>query len=135
MAKRCGWAAYCSKALCFDAGVVPRPRIGFDRLSAEMPFFKESTYIDEELRQQLNMVLETENTAYIDSVLNRVFNDEVRLIEAARARREMMRMMDPNHWLLLLLLPMDRIMLMTMAFLPAIRQLSLSLGATPQPIS
>jgi hypothetical protein len=27
-----------------------------------MPFFKESTYIDEELRQQLNMVLETENT-------------------------------------------------------------------------
>ena len=81
------------KPSAFDAGVVPRPRIGFDRLSAEMPFFKESTYIDEELRQQLNMVLETENTAYIDSVLNRVFNDEVRLIEAARARREMMRMM------------------------------------------
>lgn len=81
------------KASAFDAGVVPRPRIGFDRLSAEMPFFKESMYVDEELRQQLNMVLETGNQAYIDSVLNRVFNDTIRLLEGARARREMMRMM------------------------------------------
>lgn len=81
------------KPSAFDVGVVPRPRIGFDRLSAEMPFFKESTYVDEELRQQLNMVLETGNQAYIDSVVNRVFNDETRLLEGARARREMMRMM------------------------------------------
>lgn len=81
------------KPSAFDAGVVPRPRIGFDRLSAQMPFFKESTYIDEELRQQLNLVLETGNQAYIDSVMNRVFNDEIRLLEGARARREMMRMM------------------------------------------
>lgn len=81
------------KPSAFDVNAVPRPRIGFDRLSAEMPFFKESTYIDEELRQQLNMVLETGNQAYIDSVLNRVFNDEIRLLEGARARREMMRMM------------------------------------------
>lgn len=81
------------KPSAFDVGVVPRARIGFERLSAEMPFFKESTYIDEELRQQLNMVLETGNQAYIDSVMNRVFNDEMRLLEGARARREMMRMM------------------------------------------
>lgn len=80
------------KPSAFDAAAVPRPRIGFDRLSAEMPFFKESTYIDEELRQQLNMVLETGNQAYIDSIMNRVFNDEIRLLEGARARREMMRM-------------------------------------------
>jgi hypothetical protein len=77
----------------FDVSAVPRPRIGFERLSTEMPFFKESTYIDEEMRQQLNMVLETGNQAYIDSVINRVFNDEVRLLEGARARREAMRMM------------------------------------------
>lgn len=81
------------KPSAFDAGVVPRPRIGFERLSTEMPFFKESTYVDEELRQQLNMVLETGNQAYIDSVMNRIFNDEIRLLEGARARREMMRMM------------------------------------------
>ena len=80
------------KPSAFDAAAVPRPRIGFDRLSAQMPFFKESTYIDEELRQQLNMVMETGNQAYIDSIMNQVFNDEVRLLEAAAARREMMRM-------------------------------------------
>lgn len=81
------------KPSAFDVGAVPRPRIGFDRLTAQMPFFKESTYVDEELRQQLNMVLETGNQAYIDSVINRVFNDEIRLLEGARARREAMRMM------------------------------------------
>lgn len=81
------------KPSAFDAGAVPRPRIGFDRLTAEMPFFKESLYIDEELRQQLNMVLETGNQAYIDAVLNRIFNDNVVLLEGARARREQMRMM------------------------------------------
>jgi hypothetical protein len=81
------------KPSAFDVGVIPRARIGFERLSAEMPFFKESTYIDEELRQQLNMVLETGNQAYIDSIMNRVFDDEMRLLEGARVRREMMRMM------------------------------------------
>lgn len=81
------------KPSAFDVNAVPRPRIGFDRLSAQMPFFKESTYIDEELRQQLNMVLETGNQAYIDSVINQVFADETNLLEGARARREMMRMM------------------------------------------
>lgn len=77
----------------FDAAAKPRARIGFDKLSAEMPFFKESTYIDEELRQQLNMVLETGNAAYIESVVNRVFDDELSLLEGASAQRERMRMM------------------------------------------
>lgn len=81
------------KPSAFDSGAIPRPRIGFDRLSAEMPFFKESLYIDEELRQQLNMVLETGNTEYIDAVLNRIFNDNTVLLEGAAARREQMRMM------------------------------------------
>lgn len=81
------------KVSAFDATAVPRPRIGFDKLTAEMPYFKESTYIDEELRQELNMVLETGNQAYIDSVMNRVFDDEMRLLRAARASRERMRMM------------------------------------------
>lgn len=80
------------KPSAYDVGVVPRGRMGFDRISAEMPFFKESMYIDEELRQQLNMVLETGNQAYIDSVLNRVFSDTVQLLDAARTRREAMRM-------------------------------------------
>ena len=81
------------KPSAFDAGVIPRERMGFDSLQMQMPFFKESTYIDEELRQQLNMVLETGNAAYIDAITNRVFNDETRLLEGARARIEQMRMM------------------------------------------
>lgn len=77
----------------FDVHAIPRERIGFEKLYAEMPFFKESMYIDEELRQQLNMVLETGNNAYIDSVMSKIFDDETRLLRGARARREQMRMM------------------------------------------
>jgi hypothetical protein len=81
------------KPSAFDVAAVPRPRIGFDTLATEMPFFKESTYIDEKLRQELNMVLETGNQAYIDSVMNRVFNEPMVLLEGAAAQRERMRMM------------------------------------------
>lgn len=81
------------KPSAFDAGAVPRARIGFDKLSTQMPFFKESTYVDEDLRQELNIVLETGNQAYIDAVVRRVFADETHLLEGARARREEMRMM------------------------------------------
>lgn len=76
----------------YDVKSKKRDRIGFEKLAAEMPFFKESTTIDEELRQQLNMVIATGNQAYIDSVLNNVFNDEMRLLRGARAQRERMRM-------------------------------------------
>lgn len=81
------------KTSAFDVHAIPRPRIGFEKLSAEMPYFKESMYIDEELRQELNMVLETGNQAYIDAVMNRIFDDEMQLLRAARASRERMRMM------------------------------------------
>ena len=81
------------KVSAFDVHAIPRTRIGFEKLTAEMPFFKESTYIDEELRQELNIVLETGNQAYIDSVMQRIFDDETRLLRGARASRERMRMM------------------------------------------
>lgn len=81
------------KTSAFDVHAIPRARVGFEKLTAEMPYFKESTYIDEELRQELNLVLETGNQAYIDSVMNKVFDDETRLLRGARASRERMRMM------------------------------------------
>lgn len=81
------------KNSAFDAFAIPRPRIGFEKLTSEMPYFKESTYIDEELRQELNMVLETGNQGYIDSVMNKIFDDEMRLLRGASASRERMRMM------------------------------------------
>lgn len=77
----------------YDVKARKRPRIGFDKLTAQMPFFKEGYSIDEELRQQLNMVLETGNQTYIDSIMNQVFEDEMNLLNGARAQRERMRMM------------------------------------------
>lgn len=81
------------KTSAYDVHAIPRPRLGFDKLSAEMPYFKESTYIDEAIRQELNLVLETGNQAYIESVMNRVFDDETNLLRGAAASRERMRMM------------------------------------------
>lgn len=81
------------KTSAFDVHAVPRARVGFEKLTADMPYFKESTYIDEELRQELNLVLETGNQAYIDSVMAKIFDDETRLLRGARASRERMRMM------------------------------------------
>ena len=77
----------------YDVAALKRDRIGFEKVVTEMPFFKESTMIDEELRQQLNMVLETGNQQYIDSVMTRVFDDEMRLLRGAKAQRERMAMM------------------------------------------
>lgn len=81
------------KTSAFDAAAIPRPRIGFEKLETEMPYFKESKYVDEELRQQLNMVLETGNQAYVNTVMTRIFDDELSLLRGARASRERMRMM------------------------------------------
>lgn len=75
----------------FDVAAIPRPRIGAEAMIGEMPFFKESKYIDEELRQELNMVLETQNQAYIDTIIASIFNDEEELLLGAAAQRERMR--------------------------------------------
>lgn len=81
------------KPSAFDVVAIPRPRIGFEKLSTQMPFFKESKYIDEELRQELNKVIESENEAIIEAIVERIFADESELLEGAAAQRECMRMM------------------------------------------
>lgn len=80
------------KPSAFDAAAVPRARMGFDKIETNMPFFKESMYIDEELRQMLNMAMETGNQAYIDTIVAKIFDNTIQLIEAAAVRREQMRM-------------------------------------------
>lgn len=87
-----GGAPRVLKPSAYDVEAIPRKRIGFDRLSADLPFFKESMYIDEELRQQLNRVLATGIQQYIDMVVNKIFRDEMSLLRGARAQRERMRM-------------------------------------------
>lgn len=80
------------KPSAYDVAAMKRDRIGFEKVATEMPFFKEAKAIDEELRQQLNMVLESGNQAYIDSIMNRIFDDEVDLLKGAKAQRERMKM-------------------------------------------
>ena len=81
------------KLSAFDVKAVPRPRIGVEKISTEMPFFKESMYIDEELRQELNKLVESQNTVLIDTILNRIFDDQKTLLDSAAVSRERMRMM------------------------------------------
>ena len=76
----------------FDAQAIPRARQGFSVTRAQMPYFKESLYIDEELRQQLNIAIEGGSDAYVNTIMQKIFNDNVQLIESARVQRERMRM-------------------------------------------
>lgn len=83
-------AAVQLKLSAYDAKAVPRERLTFSTVMSDMPFFKESMYVNEKLQKELNRVLATGNQAYIDSVMNRIFKDNVKLIEAARVSREIM---------------------------------------------
>lgn len=83
------------KPSAFDVKVIPRPREGFGTKQTEMPFFKESKYIHEELRQELILVLNSNSQALIDSIMDRIFDDTAELLNSAAITRERMR------WLLL----------------------------------
>lgn len=80
------------KLSAFDAKAVKRTRIGFERMETEMPFFKEAMSVDEKTRQELLTVMQTGNRAYIDMVLNKIFDDQTTLVEGAAVVRERMRM-------------------------------------------
>lgn len=80
------------KLSSFDAKTMIRDRIGFGEMRTEMPFFKEGTYIDERLRQELNKVIDSNNEEYIDAIVNNVFDTERGLVESASVSRERMRM-------------------------------------------
>lgn len=80
------------KPSAYDVVALKRERIGFEQVLTKMPFFKESMMVDEEMRQNLNMVLESGNQMYIDNIMNRIFDDEAQLLRGARAQRERLRM-------------------------------------------
>lgn len=88
-----GGIAVVLKPSAFDAVAPKRGRIGFKELSTSMPFFKESMYINEELRQLLNMALESGNQSYIQMIVRNIFDDLLQLLRGAEAQRERMRMM------------------------------------------
>lgn len=75
----------------FDAKVLKRNRIGFSTMSASMPFFKDSLDIDEELRQKLLMLGQSQ-VQYAQEIIRRIFDDNNTLIKSAAVTREVLRM-------------------------------------------
>lgn len=76
----------------FDAKAIRRDREGIDQFDTKMPFFKESKYIDEELRQELNNLIASNNSEVINAILTNIFDDEAELIDASEISLERMRM-------------------------------------------
>lgn len=76
----------------FDAKSTKKDRIGFEKLTTNMPFFKNDMLIDEELRQELLKAIEADNATWIDTILRNIFDDVTTLVDAASVTRERMRM-------------------------------------------
>lgn len=76
----------------YDAKAIRRDREGIEQFDTKMPFFKESKYIDEELRQELNNLIASNNTEIINAILTNIFDDEASLIDASEIALERMRM-------------------------------------------
>lgn len=76
----------------YDSKSIRRDRHGFEKYSTEMPFFKESMYMDEELRKNLNIMLQTNNEQLVNQILTNIFDDQVQLIKASYTTLERMRM-------------------------------------------
>lgn len=76
----------------FDARAVKRNRIGFQEVNTSMPFFKNSMSIDEQLRQELLIAIQSGNQSYVNTILANIFEDTVSLLEDAALTREKMRM-------------------------------------------
>ena len=76
----------------FDAKAIRRDREGIDQFTTKMPFFKESKYIDEEMRQDLNNLIASNNQEVVDAILTNIYDDEAELIDASEIALERMRM-------------------------------------------
>ena len=77
----------------YDVPALPIAREAFEKVTTEIPFFKNKVSINEKLRQELLKVLATGNQAYINAVLDQIYNDNKTLLDDARLTREMMRAM------------------------------------------
>lgn len=76
-------------ASSFDANIPIRPRLGLEKMTLQMPFFREKMLINEEDRQDLIML--NENAA-LQSVLPKIMDDAANLIAGARVDTELMVM-------------------------------------------
>ena len=76
----------------YDAKAIRRDMEGIEEVKTKMPFFKESVYVDEDLRVQLNNFIAANNPTLVDSILSRIFDQPASLIDASDITLERMRM-------------------------------------------
>lgn len=72
----------------WDTDVLYRDRIGFEALTAELPFFKEAYKVSEKLRQQIITTIAN----YQTPLFNQIFDDVNELLVGAEVTAERMRM-------------------------------------------
>lgn len=82
----------------FDAKATFRDRIGFEKLSTEMPFFREGYKIKERDRQEILRAQES-NDPWVQAVLAQIYDDVADLIAAAdvAAERMIMQLLFPEN--------------------------------------
>ena len=73
------------KPSAFDVNVTLRDRVGLSKIETEMPFFKEGILVKEKDRQELNKLLGSGNTQYLDLILSKIFDDATTLVDGAVA--------------------------------------------------
>lgn len=76
----------------FDAKAPTRDRIGVTKIETEMPFFREQMSIKEKERQELNMLLESANSAILEPIATKIYDDAAELIRGALVQPERMIM-------------------------------------------
>lgn len=76
----------------FDAKATLRDRIGISKVETEMPFFRESMRIGEKDRQELLLLAESANDAYIMPMITQIFDDVANLVTGAEVIPERMIM-------------------------------------------
>lgn len=80
------------KLSSYDAKSIRRDMEGIEKYQTEMPFFKESIYVDEKLRQQLNNFIDANKPQIVDTLMTKIFNRLTSLIASTDVTLERMRM-------------------------------------------
>lgn len=76
----------------YDAKARLREKEGFEGVSTEMAFFRESMRIGEKDRQQINLLLNNPKSEVAMPLISRIFDEASRLVEGVRVQAEFMRM-------------------------------------------
>jgi len=77
----------------YDAKSIRRDMEGVTKYQTEMPFFKESIYVDEKLRQQLNNFIDANKPQIVNTILTKIFDRLTGLIASTDVTLERMRIL------------------------------------------